>query len=565
MQIKHVNEQFSVSDQLTIEDIATLRVAGVRTLICNRPDDEADKQINFQAIANRARQEGMEVIHLPVVHDLINAGDVDDFERAFAASSLPVHAYCRTGNRSFTLWSLMKVKQGSSPDAMIAKAPELGYDFSKFRTRFSREIENWQGPQGKAMPHRDDYDIVIVGGGSAGIAVAQSLLKRTNGLHIAVLEPSETHLYQPGFTMVGGGIFSPQQTRRPMSRVMPEKVTWIREAVVSFLPDENRVVLASNATVGYERLVVCPGLKLNWDGIEGLSETLGKNGVTSNYHPDLAAYTWKLVSEMRAGRAIFTQPPMPIKCAGAPQKAMYLAADHWLRNRLLDNINIDFYNAGGVLFGVKEYVPALQRYIERYGVKTQYSHNLKKIDGANRKAWFEHKDAEGNSSMIETGFDMIHVCPPQTAPDFIRASTLADEAGWVDVDQETLRHKRYANIWSLGDVASTPNAKTAAAVRKQVPVVAGNIVNEINGIDEELLYDGYGSCPLTVERGKIVLAEFGYGGKLLPTFPAWLLDGRKPTWLAWVLKANILPPFYWAGFLKAHEWLIKSARRKKQA
>jgi len=196
-------------------------------------------------------------------------------------------------------------------------------------------------------------------------------------------------------------------------------------------------------------------------------------------------------------------------------------------------------------------------YVNKYNATLNFNHNLVKIDGPAKTAWFAKTNADGSKEVVETQFDMIHVCPPQQAPDFIRSSPLADAAGWVDVDQETLRHKKYTNIWSLGDVTNAPNAKTAAAARKQAPIVAVNVLSDIGAIQGISRYNGYGSCPLTVERGKIVLAEFGYGGKLLPSLPAWVLEGRRPTTLAWVMKKDFLPWLYWNGMLKGREWLVK--------
>jgi sulfide:quinone oxidoreductase len=317
--------------------------------------------------------------------------------------------------------------------------------------------------------------------------------------------------------------------------------------------------------VKYDRLVVCPGLKLDWGKIEGLEETLGRNGVTSNYRYDLAPYTWELVRGLKEGRALFTQPPMPIKCAGAPQKAMYLSGDAWFRNGALKNIDIQFMNAGGVLFGVKDYVPALMEYIKKYDASLNFFHNLIAVDGPSKKATFSVNAPDTEPTTVEVEFDMMHVCPPQTAPDFIRVSPLADAAGWVDVDQATLRHKSYDNIWSLGDVMNAPNAKTAAAARKQAPTVADNIVADIRGRSAVAQYDGYGSCPLTVERGKIVLAEFGYGGTLLPSFPSYVIDGTKPSRAAWLLKEKLLPPIYWKAMLKGKEWMAKPEKLKVSA
>ena len=396
-----------------------------------------------------------------------------------------------------------------------------------------------------------EYDVVIVGAGSAGIATASSLLKRKRGLSIALVDPSEDHYYQPGWTMVGGGVFQAESTHRKTQALIPSGCTWIKNSVTEFSPSDNSVTIDDGSSISYRNLVVAPGLKLNWAGVEGLEDTLGKNGVTSNYRYDLAPYTWELVQNLKSGKAIFTQPPMPIKCAGAPQKALYLSADHWLKTDRLSGIDIEFYNSAPVLFGVADYVPALMTYIEKYGAELKLTHTLTKVDGDSQTAWFKNADGEESNSK----FDFLHVCPPQSAPDFIKNSPLSDDAGWLDVDPSSLQHNSHANIWGAGDVMNTTNAKTMAAARKQAPVVAQNICNAIDGIDARASYNGYGSCPLTVENGKIVLAEFAYGGKLVPTFPSWINEGTKPSKKAWFLKASVLPFVYWQGMLKGREWL----------
>jgi sulfide:quinone oxidoreductase len=260
---------------------------------------------------------------------------------------------------------------------------------------------------------------------------------------------------------------------------------------------------------------------------------------------------------MREGRALFTQPPMPIKCAGAPQKAMYLSCDHWRRQGVLNDIQVEFNTAGAVLFGVPEFVPPLMTYVERYGTRLSFNTNLKAVEGPARKAWFEVRHPDGRAETVEKSFDMMHVVPPQSAPDFVRQSPLAGADSWVEVDPETLRHVRYGNVFSLGDVCSAPNAKTAAAVRKQAPVVAENVLAALDGKGPQAIYDGYGSCPLIVEHGKVVLAEFGYGGKLLPTFP---FDPRVPRRSAWIFKQKLLPYIYWDLMMKGREWLAAPQR-----
>ena len=550
MEIKTINAEISVAPQITPDEVQQLADQGFRALICNRPDGEAADQPNFSEIEAAAKKAGLEIRNLPVVSGKVSDQDAADFGAAMQELPRPILAYCRTGTRSATLWSLSQANRMSVAD-ILAATKAAGYDMGGV----VRRIANG----GKTPTDRADasYDIVIVGGGAAGLAVAASLKSRKSSLDIAVIDPADIHYYQPGWTMVGGGIFEASDTAKTMGSLIPRGVTWIKSAVAAFEPKDDAVILDGCRVVKYKRLIVAPGLKLAWDRVEGLEATLGKNGVTSNYRYDLAPYTWNLVKNMKEGRAIFTQPPMPIKCAGAPQKAMYLSGDHWTRAGVLKDISIDFMNAGGVLFGVKDYVPALEGYVQKYGVNLNFFHNLKAIDGEAKKAWFTVAKPDTTPTEVEVEFDMIHVVPPQIAPDFIRVSPLADAAGWVDVDQATLRHKTYDNIWSLGDVMNAPNAKTAAAARMQAPVVAQNVVDDINGRSATAQYNGYGSCPLTVERGKIVLAEFGYGGALLPSFPKLLINGTKPSRLAWWLKESFLPPFYWKGMLKGREWMVK--------
>ncbi|WP_194096252.1 bifunctional protein tyrosine phosphatase family protein/NAD(P)/FAD-dependent oxidoreductase [Marivivens aquimaris] len=550
MDIKTISKRLSVTPQITAADVLAIAEAGFRAIICNRPDGEGADQPTFEEIETAAKTAGLETLYLPIVSGKVGDDDAEKFGDALDTLPGPVLAYCRTGTRSATLWSLSQASKMSTTD-ILATTKAAGYDMGGV----VRRIVNG----GKTPTNTTDasYEVVIVGAGAGGISVAASLKARKPNLQIAIIDPADIHYYQPGWTLVGGGVFHAEETAKTMGSLIPRDVTWIKSAVAAFEPKDNVVILDGCRTVGYKRLIVAPGLKLNWNGIEGLVETLGKNGVTSNYRYDLAPYTWKLVSEMKEGKALFTQPPMPIKCAGAPQKAMYLSGDHWHRSGTLKDIDIQFMNAGGVLFGVKEYVPALEKYIEKYDATLNFFHNLKSIDGEAKKATFTVAKPDTEKTEVTVDFDMIHVVPPQVAPDFIRVSPLADAAGWVDVDQSTLRHKTYENIWSLGDVMNAPNAKTAAAARVQAPVVAENVCADIDGKSAAVQYNGYGSCPLTVERGKIVLAEFGYGGKLLPSFPKFLLDGTKPTRAAWWLKETALPPVYWKAMLRGREWMVK--------
>lgn len=400
------------------------------------------------------------------------------------------------------------------------------------------------------------YDVVIAGGGAAGIGLAASIKARDPSLSMAIIEPSDVHYYQPSWTLVGGGAFNVKNSRRQTKDLIPSGVKWIKSKIAGFNPESNEVNLETGASVKYRQLAIATGIKSNWNAIPGLAETIGKNGVTSNYSYDYAPYTWELVQNLQSGKAIFTQPPMPIKCPGAPQKAMYLSCYEWQKQGRLKNISVELNNAGAALFGVADFVPPLMEYVKKYNATLNFNCNLVSVDGPSKKATFAVKDADGNVTMVEKSFDMLHVVPPQGPQDCLKSSPVSNGDGFVDVDQFTLQHTRYPNIFGLGDCCSSPNSKTAAAARKQIVVVAENLLAAKDNKPLPTKYDGYGSCPLTVENGKIVLAEFGFGGKLLPTFP-WLINPLKATKLAWHLKKDILPWLYWNAMLKGREWLAR--------
>lgn len=395
------------------------------------------------------------------------------------------------------------------------------------------------------MSQGSHYNIVIVGGGSSGVTVAAELEAKHCQGSIAVIEPSDIHTYQPALTLVGAGVTPLKAIRRPTRELLPADVTLIPQAAATFTPESNSLTLADGTSVSYDWLILCPGLELKWDAVAGLKDTIGKNGVCSNYSPATAPYTQECVESIRHGQtALFTMAPMPIKCPGAPQKAAYLAADLFRKKGILHAVDVKYLTATPSIFGVPFFAKQLNKVAARYGIDVRLQHVLTAVNGANKTATFSRPDGQ---DPVTLPFDMIHVTPPQGPIAAFANSPFADEAGWVDVDKNTLKSTKFANVWGLGDGTSTPNSKTAAAVRKQAPVVVDQILAAMKGTDSTAAYDGYASCPLTTAYGKVIMAEFRYGGEVTPTLP---LDPGKERWVNWWIKTTGLPLMYWYYMLK---------------
>lgn len=320
---------------------------------------------------------------------------------------------------------------------------------------------------------------------------------------------------------MGAGVFSLEQTRRDEASLIPEGVHWIRESAAGFDPDSNTLTTSGGNKLSYDVLIVATGIKLCWDRIKGLPEALGSQGITSNYRKDLLAYTWKTIQDFQGGNALFTFPQTPIKCAGAPQKIMDLADDVFQRSAAVaERTTVMYCTATPGIFAIPTFAEPLKKVVARRGIQTRFQHTLKEIRATSKEAVFEVK--EGESSREEViPFGMIHVTPPMAAPDVVAESPLAVQGpgGWVEVDKFSTQHVRYPNVFSLGDVSSLPNSKTAAAVRGQAPVLVSNLLAFLDGQPLSARYDGYACCPLITGYGKAIMAEFNYDGQPMPSFP----------------------------------------------
>ena len=415
------------------------------------------------------------------------------------------------------------------------------------------------------------YDLIIIGGGTAGIMVAAQILKKKNDLSVALIEPSEKHYYQPAFTLVGAGTYDYEKTIRNTKDFVPKGCDWVKDYVTDIHPENDKISTAKSGEFEYKYVVVAPGLVNNLDGIEGLRDGIEKGVVCSNYVDPKK--TWELMQNFKGGNAIFTQPTTPIKCGGAPQKIAYLAADYFRKKGISDKSNVVFATPGSVIFGVKIVADSLMQIIGEYNIHLKTFYNPVKIDAANKKIFFKlTKPAENkcvineanrlnethiSDDLIEMPFDFLHLAPPQEAPAFVRKSSLVNEAGWMDVNINSMQSNKFENVFGLGDVAALPTAKTGAAIRKQVPVVVDNLFKVMNNeTATNSSYQGYSSCPLVTAFGKMILAEFNYKNEFTPDpklKQMLVFSSHKPHWRLWVLKKYILPRLYWNKMMKGEQ------------
>lgn len=394
------------------------------------------------------------------------------------------------------------------------------------------------------------HQIVIVGGGSAGLSVAASLLNKNSELDICIIDKTEKHYYQPLWTLVGAGVFPKEDSQRNQADFIPHNATWIKEFVTSFDPDNNKLTTDGGQEISYDYLVVTAGIQIDWDAIPGLKESVGQpgSGVVSNYSYDTVDSTWDAIKNLKKGTAIFTHPSTPIKCGGAPLKICYLADDHWTKNGMRSNIKMKFIKGGPGIFAVKKYADALTRVADRKHIERVWMTELAGIDANKKEATFKHM--ETGEETVEK-FDMIHVTPKMSAPDFIKNSPLAAESGWVDVNKETTQHNKYSNVFALGDNSSLPTSKTGAAIRKQAPTTVSNLLALIDGVPMSATYDGYTSCPLVTGYGTLILAEFDYDKIPKESFP---FNQAEERYSMYALKAYGLPRMYWHGMLRGREF-----------
>ncbi|KAF9170932.1 hypothetical protein BGX21_001232 [Mortierella sp. AD011] len=432
----------------------------------------------------------------------------------------------------------------------LSSVARIGVRSSAFQSRRFLAQAVSAAPKSQDQTKASSYKVVVVGGGSAGISVASTLAETLGDKAVAVIEPSDVHYYQPLWTFVGAGLKTFDESKMPMSEVIPEKAQWIKDSVASFSPNQNTVVLANGESISYDYLVVAAGIQVNWGKIKNLPQTLGKNGVTSNYSSDSVEKTDEFIKAFKGGNALFTMPSTPIKCAGAPQKIMYLAEEQWRKAGIRSQTDIKYFTGLGKIFAIDKYANELLKVCKSRNLNVNYFTDLAEIKPESREAVFNVLGGEAKGTQLTLPYDFLHVTPPMGAPDFIKASPLANVDGWVDIDKETLRHNKFSNVYALGDCSSLPTSKTAAAITAQSAVLKNNLLGDIFGDKQVAKYDGYTSCPLITGSESLILAEFsGYSGQPQETFP---FDQSKERYSTYLLTKEVIPEIYWKYMMKGN-------------
>ena len=405
--------------------------------------------------------------------------------------------------------------------------------------------------------------IVVIGGGAAGISAAARLMMILKEPDITIIDPSDKHFYQPGFTLIASGVYSPDEVYKSQADCIPSGAKWVKDSVVALDADKRIVTTSKGEKISYDFLVLTPGLVYDWDLIEGIDpKALGTGNAHCIYEHEGAIKTWDAIQKFvkNGGKGIFTDTYTKHKCGGAPKKITLLTEHLARKNGTRERLSFNFYTASPELYDVPYYTPRLLEIYAERNVPINLNTRIVGVDTAARKVHFRktEKSADGSAKVsdFKEDYEFLHFLPPMGTPKFVRESGLSAtngshaKEGWVDVDKGTLVSKKYPNIISFGDASNLPTSKTSAAIRKQVPIAVANLVSIMEGKQPQQIYDGYAACPIITDYGHVLMCEFDYSKKQKNTFPLPLLfDMSKEQYVAWLMKVYLLKPMYFYGML----------------
>jgi sulfide:quinone oxidoreductase len=403
---------------------------------------------------------------------------------------------------------------------------------------------------------QQQHDVVVIGGGNAGISLAARLV-RDGCRDVALVDPAEVHHYRPLLSYVAGGMAALEDLRRPQRDVVPDGVRWYRDRVVGVDAQRSTVRLAGGGELTYADLAVCPGSEVDWDAIPGSRDAMTTPAASTSYLPEHAADTWTMLSGLREGRAVFAIADRYVPCAPVGLKPLFLAADHWRRAGVLDRIAIELLVEGDALAPQAQADRQLREAAAGYGVRVRTGVRLAAVDPTARTVEVlpaRRPDGEGTPddgapARERVPYDALYLAPPHRAPAWVAASGLGtdDSDGFVAVDPRTLQHEVHPRVWGLGDAAAVDALPSGGALRKQVPVVAENIAARRTGRPMRH-YSGYSVAPVTTSRRRLLLGEFDRAGRPEPTVR--IPDLVRPRRSLLLFDRYLEPQVYWHRLLR---------------
>jgi sulfide:quinone oxidoreductase len=398
--------------------------------------------------------------------------------------------------------------------------------------------------------------IVIAGGGSGGIDLAHRIRRAAPNARTILISPDTSHSYAAAEVFIAAGLYEKGSNVRAVESLLGDGIEWIEDRVESIEAEKQYLYCEKSGKVSYDILIVAVGCEYDFEAIDGLKrEDIGKDGVCSLYMPEggyLASQWMRSIysdAKKRELRVIFTLPETAVSGRGVSPDMLFLTMDMlrgrspYGRDELSEKVKFTLSKAGTSLLGNAVFDHIVEKKIEASGFSSLDDNTLRAVDTGRKIAYFE-----SSSGKREYRYDYIHITPPMSAPSLIGDSSLAvegEDGGWLDIDPETLHHRRYENIFGIGDVTSIRN-KSGAAVRDQAIVIQDNIVAALEGERLPAKYRCYTAVPIGTRYGREIMAEFDRDG-FDTTLP---LDPREERWLWWFIDLHLMPRLYFDMMLR---------------
>jgi sulfide:quinone oxidoreductase len=372
--------------------------------------------------------------------------------------------------------------------------------------------------------------ILILGGGTAGTMMAAKLVRTLpmDDWEVTVVDQDDRHVYQPGLLFIPFGVYGDRELFKPRSRILPPAAHLVIGDVDRIAPDENRVVLRSGDSLPYDFLIVATGSRISPSDTEGLLGDGWRETAFDFYTPDGALALAETLRGWKGGRLVLNVVEMPIKCPVAPLEFLFLA-DWWLTTQgMREKVELVYATPLDGAFTKKLTSDMLGALLARRHIHVETNFSTGEVDGANRilKSW------DGR----EIGYDLLVTIPTHRGSEAIKRSELGNELDFVPTDPHTLRSRRFANVFVIGDATDLPSSKAGSVAHFQSEVLAENIRRAVGGRELDPGFDGHANCFIETGYGKATLIDFNYDVDPLPgKFP---VPGVGPFTLLEETEAN---------------------------